>query len=80
MLDMGCSSPVATYEALYSDVDNAKRGKRQVDSEKNSNTRWHNKAQKKAQGGACNQQYDWSEQPASCIELFIRIGKALQMR
>ena len=27
MLDMERSSPVATYEALYSDVDNTKRGK-----------------------------------------------------
>ena len=55
MLDMERSSPVATHKPLYSDVDNAKRGKRQVDSEKNSNTRWRNIEQKKAQGGACNQ-------------------------
>lgn len=34
MLDMERSSPVVTYKAFYSDVDNAKCGKRHVDSEK----------------------------------------------
>ena len=58
MLDMERSSPVVTYKAFYSDVDNAKCGKRHLDSEKNSNARWRNKAQKKAQGGACNQHKD----------------------